>query len=624
MWVLFHRFFVLFFCAAVCAGICAPAQAQLATAPQSGIQLDRLEVLHNVPIGLSLTQVLSGQAGAFVDATDLQISHPHWYRSMWLRLHLKAAPNLATASDQAVLFFPKPYLDDLRLYTPGKQAGEPWGMQQAGDFVVPSMWPMRSLHPKFLLPSAERVAALEGQSMVLYLQVDHLAPVMLGVNLEDSKASLEEDALSLLIYGLGLGAILISALLTATLAWIHRDMLYAWYSVYAVAALVACASHAGIAHHILWPVPGTWAGTATLCFLMLSCVGQLQFTRCVNANDSARKSLRWVAHGVSIPCLLVAFCYPFLTHFWKHLYFASLTLFASTTLIAMFYMIRGWRSGNKLARVWLLAYVPLGITVVIALLEGVGIMPSNYWSYSLVILAVCLEVLILGLALQGFAHERHGERERQRALASTDPLTGFSSALEFQARLAGFWQQLRAHHHPGRDCAVAYVQLVNAGNTAPSEKMLARFVRVLRSGTRSQDWVGRINSNTMAIVIPDVGMTEDLDQRLARIIALGLMPDSTDPQSTVLQMRIAASTLQRFSGSTQELDAELEEMLARKNFWSKRPIRYLDDDYAQTKRFNTVDRASDLESVWNKALAAQEASVSVALIAPQSSVTSRH
>jgi two-component system, sensor histidine kinase LadS len=622
----FHRFFALLLCTSALLGVCTSAQAQLATAPQSGLQLTRLDVLHNVPTGLSLTAVLSGQAGAFVETTDLQISHPHWYRSMWLRLHLKAAPNPASTSDQAVLFFPKPYLDDLRLYTPGKQAGEPWAMQRAGDFVPPSLWPTRSLHPKFLLPSAERVAASQGQSMVLYLQMDHLAPVMLGLNLGDSKDSLEEDALSLLMYGLGLGAILISALLTAALAWIHRDAIYAWYGLYAIAALLACASHSGIAHHVLWPIGGIWPGTAVLWFLMLSCIGQIQFARCLNLVGQPKRGLGWVAHSLCAACLVNMVCFPIFDAFWKQMYFATLALVAITTLFGLIFMLHGWRNGNKLARVWLLAYMPLAVTVVIALLEGVGIMPSTYWSYSLVILAVCLEVLILGLALQWFARDRHGEKERQRALASTDPLTGFSTASAFQAKLADYWQQLSSSTNHRSDCAIAYIQLINLATARPSEQILARLVRVLRSATRSQDWVGLVNTTTMAIVIPDISMTEDLDQRLARVIALGLMPDKTDRQYTVLQMRIAATTFKSFSGHSLALDTQLMNLLSQSKGWGSRPIRYLNANPGSQNNQPLINDSSLLDEIWDNAVlteATDQRAIQARALSPSPSPASR-
>jgi two-component system, sensor histidine kinase LadS len=605
MMAFFNRFFSLLLRCVAALSISAPAWAQLAVAPQSGLQLTRLEVLHNVPIGLSLTQVLSGQAGAFVEATDLQISHQHWYRAMWLRLHLQATPDAAAASDNAVLYFPKPYLDNLRLYTPVKTAGEPWVMQQAGDFIPPALWPVRSLHPKFLLPSAERVASSEGQSMVLYVQMDHLAPVMLGVNLKDSTTSLEEDALSLLIYGLGLGAILICAVLTAALARIHRDAIYAWYSLYAVAALLACANHAGIAHHILWPVGGYWPGTATLCLLMFSCIGQLQFTRSVYTDHRSLHGLQWLAHGMSAACLLVGVAYPFSSGYWMQMYFAVLTMFAFTSAISLFYMAHGFRSRNKLARIWLMAFVPLGVTVMLALLEGVGILPSTYGSYRLLILAVCLEVLTVGFALQWFAHDRHGQRERQRALASTDPLTGFYTSADFQVELGSYWQQLNNSKGTRSDCSVAYVQLVNKSGTNLSEQQLARFVRVLRSGTRSQDWVGRINAETVALVIPDVGMTEDLDQRLARLIALGLMPDSSDPQASVLQLRIAATTFQSFSGNSRALDAQLMDLLSERKGWGSRPIRYLNAHAKAAAANRAIDNSSLLDEVWAHAVAAE-------------------
>ncbi len=599
MSALFHRFTAL--CAIASFWLaCGPAQAQLVTAPQSGLQLTRLEVLHNVPNGLSLRQVLSGQAGAFIETTDLQISHPYWYRAMWLRLHLKAAPDHAAASDSAVLFFPKPYLDQLRLFTPGKTVDEPWAMQQSGDFVPPAAWPVRSLHPKFLLPSAQRVAASQGQSMVLYVQMEHLAPVVLGLNLTDSTSSFDEDALSLLIYGVGLGAILIAALFTVSLAWTYRDAIYVWYSLYACAAMLACASHSGIAHHVLWPVEGAWPGTASFFFLTLSFVGLMQFSRCVNLAHRSAQGMRWLVHILSAACLVACACYVLFDAAWQWMYYALHLLFILTSGVTLGCMMYGWRSNSHLARAWLIAFIPLGITVSVALLEGVGIVASTYWFYNAVILAVCLEVLILGMALQWFASERHGEKERQRALASTDPLTGFASANSFRQHLHNFWE---SSQDSAPDSAVVYVALRNNERDAKRmERLLLRSVRVLRAATRTQDTVARLEDNLLAILMPDVRLGEDLSQRLSRIIALGLMPESDSLQQDVLRFRIAYTTRMHYGRRVNQLHVDLLALLDQPSGWNSRPIRVLDlKKNARSRPREAID-SSDLEDLWDKAL----------------------
>jgi two-component system, sensor histidine kinase LadS len=582
-----------------------PAQAQLVSLPSAGLELTKLEVLHDVPMGLTLAQVQSGQVDAFVPQDSLQISHPHWYRAMWLRLHIKAKANLPAQPEQAVLFFPKPYLDGITLYTPTTQADQPWNVQRAGDSHDPATWPTRSLHPKFLLPSASTIAARDGQSMVLYVQMDHIAPVILDLNFDTASHALDQESLALLVYGIGFGTILLAAALTAMMAWLYRDEIYGWYCLYSVSALLACMSHSGVAHHVLWPINGPWPGTAVLCFMLLCGICQMQFSRCVNAYQADLPWLRKTAHICSVACLLLLICFGLFPTYWQSMYFMSLGLMAIAMLISAGLMLQGWRTGHALARVWLLAYMPLFGTVILALLEGIGILPSSYWIYSLVIYAAIFEVLVLGLALQWFARERHGEHERLKTLAAVDPLTGFVTTQAFQSQLLRDWH---SRQHLNRHLAVAYIQLqTRAQNDQQMQQMLTRCVRVLRSATGMQDVVARLDGQLLALLMHDVPMGDELNQRLSRIIALGLMPDASQSQASILQFRIAATTREHYAQPLAKLDEDLRALLAQPKGWGSKPIRYL--DRASSQPAAVVDlNSQQLDQFWDRALGHQIAS----------------
>jgi two-component system, sensor histidine kinase LadS len=590
----FYRL-MLKLCALLCSAWALSGHAQLTSVPSAGIALSKIEVLHDVPQGLALAQVQSGEAGPFVPQDNLHTSHRTWNRAVWLRLHLSALPILPAQLAPAVLILPTPYLDKARLYTPGAQAAAPWPVQQAGDFLDPHTWAQRGFHPKFSLPPLNDPAWQGGREIVLYLQLDHFAPVSFDVDLADAAQALDRDLLSLLIFGLGLGMILLAAILTASLAWAHRDPIYAWYCVYAIFAALGCSSHAGIAQNVLWPVGGYWPGTAALCFVLLCALCQVQFSLALNSDRFARHALRYFAHAISLLCFVLAICFAIFTDCWKAFYFATLPLLACAMGLSIWLIVMGLKAGHRLAMVWLLSYVPLFCTIVVALLEGIGILPSGYWPYNLVIYLAILEVLILGLALQWFSNERHGEIERRKALATVDPLTGFVSAQAFETQLKHDWEiSLRR----GRPLAVAYVQLQTRANSEQHRKqLLTRSVRILRSATSAQDVVARLDGTLLAVLIHDVQTGDELNQRLSRIVALGLMPDASDRLVSVLQFRIAVTTRGQFKKPLQELDAQLRELLAEPN---SKPIRYI--DHTQKKRIHPfVLDSIALEETWDAA-----------------------
>ncbi len=574
--------------------------AQLASLPAAGIEIAGIDVLPNTPKGLKLDQVLSGEAGAFVKHDSIQVQHLHWYRAFWLRIHLQRSANAPAAPQDALLTIPKPYLDIVRLYTPADAAQPSWQMQEHGDFLPPDEWTHNTLYPKFKLPSAATLAAAPNQRMTLYMQVDHLAPVMLGLELTTARQSSKDDLLFYTLYGLIFGAILLAAILTAAQAWLNRDQIYCWYSAYAVSAMFACLSHSGIAQQLLWPVGGYWPGTAVQFFLMLCCAFQLQFTRSVQNNRILPRWQLASCHALTVCCLLLALCFPLFTKQWQTMYYMSLALVASSMLFVTLTMITSWRLGNRLAKVWLLAFIPLWGTVVMALMEAVGLLPSSAWSFNAAIYAAALEVLVIGLALQWFARERHGERERNKVLEASDPLTGFANAEQFHQRLAASWQHSL---QSGQDLAVAYIRLQTTSHSAAHlEQLLKRCVRVLRSATHGHDLVARLDGPLLALLMPGVSMGDDLNQRLSRIIALGLMPDPTQ-QGSILQFRIAATTRMRHGLSHEPVDASLQKLLDEPRGWGSKPIRYVDRSKPTQQAMAAVQDSAEIDALWDKALA---------------------
>lgn len=580
------------------------AHAQLAKLPAAGLELVALEVLHNVPAGLTLAQVQSGQAGEFVAQSGLDLTHTRWGHAFWLRLHLRTSALQPAQPRQAVLALARPYLDDVRLHTPGSTSAEAWSVQQAGDFFAPSARPVRSMYPIFNVPVPGQAAWQGGQQMVLYMQVDHSAPVALKLEIALERDMQDRNLLALVLYCLGFGGIFLVALITAAMAWAYRDSIYAWYSAYAACAALACAAHAGLAHHLLWPVSGYWPGTSVLFFILLSCACLMKFTLALSKQYLTQPFWQHVIHAICALCVLIAIGFVIFTQYWREYYFATLGAILVTMGAAVILMTMSARLGSKLAQAWLLAFVPLFTTIVLAVLEGVGLLQATDWSYSLVIYAATIEVLVLGLALQWYARERHGERERRRVLSDVDPLTGFVAANAFHTQLQRDWHSKAARE---LDHALVYVELRTQATSAEQlDDLFKRSVRIMRSATRASDVVSRLDGKLMAISMPNVQMGDDLSQRLSRIIALGLMPDRSDPQANVLQFRIAATTHQHFRAPFEQLDVQLRELLAQDTGWARKPIRFVDgvSPKAASRGLTTMP---DLDDVWEKAFRQEEA-----------------
>jgi GGDEF domain-containing protein len=594
----FQRWFLAF----VLSMLCTLSFAQKVSLPESGLEISGIDVLPNTPQGLSLAEVLSGQAGAFVKHEQSQVSHSHWYRSFWLRIHLKRSEQQPAQPEQALLTIPKPYIDTVRLFTPGDALAPSWQIQAHGDFMSPDSWTSDTLYPQFTLPTSADLLALPDQQLTLYMQVDHLAPVMINLELVNADKTRRKDLTNYMVYGMLFGAILLAALLAAMQAWLNRDLIYVWYSGYAASAMLACLSHSGIAQQLFWRLGGYWPGTAVLFFLMFCCAFQMQFARGVRDLSYQPRWQTLITYLLSACCVVLAISFPFFDAHWQTLYFMSLGLVATTTISTTFLMFQAWRAGIALAKAWFLAFSPLWITVLLALMEGIGLLPTEAWSYNAAIYAAGIEVLIIGFALQWFARARHGQIEREKALAATDPLTGFVTAEAFQNRLLRDWHSSDVEKH---DMAVVYIALQTKSDNKPQlDRLLTRCVRILRSATHSHDLVARLDGQLMAILMPHVQTGDDLSQRLSRMVALGLMPDRSDPQSNVLQFRIAATTRWSYSQALAQLDTDLRALLKEESGWGSKPIRYVNGLPLNHPKL-VAQNSSDLDDMWQRALGQQ-------------------
>ncbi len=612
----FPRFFSLLLAALFCAlGLALPAAWAQDVAVGQGlrhgdalpsVQITKLEVLQDTDAKWALADVIAGRAGAFVPQQGMMLGSKLWGSVVWARITLGAtpAPGNQLIAALTVLELPKNYLDHVRLYalmpTPGAQAATQWVLQEAGDNVAPDSWSIKGLFPRFTLPSAEQIKAGGSAQNMLYLQVVHNAPYAAPITVMSAAQAVLVTQRRVLAMGLILGAMLMTVVMVGSLAWLYRDAVYIWYCAYALLAGLACASHAGFAHQILWPVGGPWPGLAVLVLLALAFACQVQFSLGAFIHHQSKPWLAWVAHAIAVSCVINAVAFVLFPYQWYFMYAALLALLALGMVLVTVLAVSAISHGSNLAKAWLVAYVPLVATVVFSLMEGVGLTKGQVAHYQLPIYAAGIEIILLGLALQWFARERHGEKERQSALASTDPLTGFASASSFRQHLQHAWQSPPDLAH---DTAVVYVALRNANqSTQRLERLLTRSVRVLRAATGGQDVVARLDGRLLALLMPSTGMGEQLSQRLSRIIALGLMPDHSDPTGDLLQFRIAYTTRQHYRHDFSQLDGDLRDLLEEKTRWGIKPIRVIDHRKSEKSRPREVIESSGLEAMWNQAI----------------------
>jgi GGDEF domain-containing protein len=402
-------------------------------------------------------------------------------------------------------------------------------------------------------------------------------PQQIPLVLQDEPTARSSAQTDFLIAGVAVGLLGLILLLALHLAINYRDKVFASYALYVLLSMLSLSAYLGLASYLLWPRAEHWPEYSILVLILASVVAQLWFCQGMFLRESQTPWLKKAAMAVaSINALLV------LVMLFTPGAIPRIVLFSIGMVIsfATMLLIVGLALRKKMpsAYFWLLAYGPLVISVVLALMDNLSFIAPLGLPYALPAYTLACEAVILFFALHLHAKNRHALQERERVMASIDPLTGFLSTRVFLDRLHAHWNKLAGS---SQDLALALIYINHRSEQNDSEsalrleQKLLRSVRLLRTITRDGDLIGRIGGNVLAVAMPDIPMGDDLNNRLARLVALGLMTDRYDTQPIELRFRIAVGTRGTWGDDLRLLDNNLRGTITQSGGWSSKPIRYI-------------------------------------------------
>jgi GGDEF domain-containing protein len=235
------------------------------------------------------------------------------------------------------------------------------------------------------------------------------------------------------------------------------------------------------------------------------------------------------------------------------------------------------RQRNPIAWLWLLAYVPLMLVLLLTVLQYLGLAALAWLPIKAPLYALSLEMLVLLAVLHLHAKTTHSHAVRSTTLASTDPLTGFVPAQYYQDVLAKLWFKC---HQANTDLSVAYVLALQDnyertdGSSVDKKRFILRAVRMLRTVAREDDTIARVDDYVFAILMPGVGHSEVLTAKLSRLVALGMMEDKDDRRAIPIQFKVLASSLRSSNSSPEQVHATLCEAMHNPSTWKQRAIRF--------------------------------------------------
>ncbi len=473
-----------------------------------------------------------------------------------------------------LLEFPVPVLDLATVYL--QDGRGQWRAQSAGDTLPVNTWPEAGRYPTF------RLNLSPGQPRDIYVRIRHTTPISLPVRFVSQGGHDQRIQVEYMSLGMTFGALILLIAACAAQAWVYRDRIYAWYSVYAGIMTMAVAAYTGVAGHLLWPGWGYWADASQGVLALLAGSAALLFVRQLTGSPAR---FRWVDRFIYLSGLAgvgLAVAFLFLS---KPVALTVVGVYVGYAAIANTWIAwLAWRRGDVVG-LWVLgAYLPLTVAVLMAVLRLFGFLPTSFGTQYAVVLGIALEVPLLLVALSIRSRERHGAQIREQALSSQDALTGLLAAHLFHDRL----RQVVARHRRDRySAAVVFIDLVNYQRiksyhgASIAEQSLLRSVIKLRRLLRDVDTVSRVGEARFGLVLEGVTSRSSVTDRAERLIAAGLMPLKGLKPEVTLQFHIAATLLDERTMDAPTLAEALSDLLKSMSPRTRRPIRFLEPEATQ-------------------------------------------
>lgn len=328
---------------------------------------------------------------------------------------------------------------------------------------------------------------------------------------------------------------------------------YKWYTLYIISAMLVLLTNTGLGYRYLWQEYYWFADFAPIIFAVLTLVLATQFTRCfLNTRESVvvdrlLQSLL-VLGGLCVLCYLLG---------GRENALKLTLLYALLTVLFPLIGIWQYKKGRGDARFYVLGWSVWSLAVFIAVTRNVGLIPAEFSTNFSPPLGLCIEGVLLSLALADrinhltqeketaeLQHIEHLQQEQvilerlvsertvelekamkhAELLAQTDSLTGVFNRrafYEFSEREVSRAQRFNT------SLAVVMIDLDmfkrvndNYGH-ATGDMVLMAAINALQTIMRDVDIIGRIGGEEFAVLLPQTSLNDatELAERLRLALA---------------------------------------------------------------------------------------------------------
>ena len=448
-------------------------------------------------------------------------------RAVWYRI---ALPRVVKTVE-AVLTLPIANFDLVELF---RREGAAWSVARAGDSLPVAQWPVRYLHPAFVVPLQPADA-----DPVVYLRLQHSHPLAAPVVLRDAGAFNESNKLWHLLLGGYVGFLALVVVLAIAHAVLWRDSIHLYYGAHVLLVGLLVLSLTGLAGEYMWPRAARWNDLAP-AVLSAACLGGIGlFVRELIAERGRRlASIALLALAVVSFCIAAGFML-----FGRDGVFLLHNLNGAVSL-GVLLLVMGWYAArHPKVGGWVFAGLAvLALGAMFPVVRNLGMdPPALVTQYSLQV-GAALEIPLVLIGLNFRSRERRDNQLRVHSLARTDPLTGVASHRVLLERLEHLVGRHRRDPLAGAVLRVRVANLpviVNDYGREAAEAAMVRAAECVAQEAHEGDTVAREEGGDLMLVL-EGRMTREQAVAAGRdIIAGGLKFSGRLPPGVTLSLQIA-------------------------------------------------------------------------------------
>ncbi|MES2686659.1 MAG: 7TM diverse intracellular signaling domain-containing protein [Pseudomonadota bacterium] len=410
-----------------------------------------------------------------------------------------------------------------------------WVMQQAGDTLPMSAWPLPGRFPALSLSPEQ------GQSVRYYLRIEHARVPFSAIPRVVADAQLTATRqIDHVLLGAYFGLAFLVSLLAVINAVGYRDWGFASYALYVATFAGSQAAFTGMAGLYLWPELPALNNPAVFALPLTAAATAMLFVRTVTTPKRFFRALDWLLmamFGLLLSIALIDGAIPTPESF-----AVANVLVSAGILILLLVVGVSLFEGDRHARWIALGFLPIILATLFPLGRNLGLLRASFLTENALMLGSALEAPILFYGLLRRVTQRRESETRASALSTTDPLTGLGSSRVMVGKLR---QALNTAGRYQQPCALLVINLSNFaelqqqhGRETGDRAMVMAASRI-RAAAQTTDTVARVGDSQFALLMEGPMSSDSVNDVATKILASGLRPSQELPGADPLVFHIA-------------------------------------------------------------------------------------